>query len=358
MASEDSNIFKALESQSEAAEPMSTRERWMAWIDLWIIAPARIMWIDRRTRIGSIIVALYLLTGSVGVWLTEEPELNEAPPLRGPFPGGIVPGGQESWLVVQDTTLLGLTVPWPTLNYVFGTNNTGQDIFELLVHATPPMLEMALVGGIATTLIGVVVGTFAGYKGGRIERLLMTATDIQMAVPGLPLLIVLAVAIEPQEPWVVGLLLSVDAWAGLSRSLHSQVLALRSESYVEASRVLGLGEVSILRDDILPNIMPFIMINFMGNTIRVIAASVGLYFLGVLPYTTANWGVMTQNAYSNGAMLSADTWHWLFLPIFAISLLGYGIIMISQGMDRVFNPRVRARQSSTSEGGEAVAAME
>jgi peptide/nickel transport system permease protein len=169
-----------------------------------------------------------------------------------------------------------------------------------------------------------------------------------MAIPGLPLLIVLAVAVEPRNPYVVGLLLSVDAWAGLSRQLHSQVLALRSESYVEASRVVGLGSLSIVRDDILPKVMPYIMINFMGNAIRVIHASVGLYFLGVLPFTTQNWGVILHNAFNKGALFSLSSWHWLFLPIFVIALLGYGITIFSQGMDRLFNPRVRARESSTS----------
>lgn len=358
MASEDSNVFQALEAQNEGGEAMSTRDRWAAWFDLWVVAPVRVMWADRRTRYGAIIVAFYLLMATVGIHLTEAPELNEAEPLMGPFPGGLAPFVEGSWLVMGEATILGVALPWPTLGHVFGTNGNGKDIFELLVHATPPMLEMAFAGGVATTIIGVLVGTTAGYKGGRVERVLMTATDIQMAIPGLPLLIVLAVAIEPRDPLVVGLLLSVDAWAGLSRSLHSQVLALRSESYVEASRVLGLGSANILRDDILPNIMPFIMINFMGNAIRVIAASVGLYFLGVLPYTTLNWGVMIQNAYGGGAMFSADSWHWLILPIFTIALLSYGITIFSQGMDRVFNPRVRARQSDTAEGGEGTAVTE
>jgi len=355
MASEGSNVFEALESQTDATEAMTARERWAAWFDLWIAAPARIMWSDRRTRYGSIIIGLYLFMATVGVWLTESPELNEAEPLRGPFLGGIVPFQEGGWLVMQDTALFGASIPWPTLQFVFGTNGNGQDLFELLVHATPAMMKMAFAGGVATTLVGVIVGTAAGYKGGRTESILMTATDIQMAVPGLPLLIVLAVAIEPKDPLVVGLLLSVDAWAGLSRSLHSQVLALRSETYVEASRVAGLSSISILRDDILPNIMPFVLINFMGNSIRVISASVGLYFLGVLPYTNLNWGVMINNAYGGGALFSSSSWHWLFLPIFIIAFLSYGIILFSQGMDRVFNPRVRAEKSDTTDAGDATA---
>ncbi len=346
MATDRSNVFEALEAQHEDTEPMSARERWRAWIDLWLLAPIRIMWNDRRTRWGTIIIVFYFFMGTIGLRLVDAPVQNEGEQLMGPM--------QPGWLTIESASVLGLSIPWPELHFWLGTNHLGQDLFELLVHATPAMLEMAIAGGVATTAVGAVVGTVAGYKGGQVERVLMTASDIQMAIPGLPLLIVLAVAIEPRDPFVVGLLLSVDAWAGLARQLHSQVLALRSESYVEASRVVGLGSLSIIRDDILPNVMPYVMINFMGNTIRVIHASVGLYFLGVLPFTTQNWGVILHNAYGNGALFSSNTWHWLILPIFVISLLGYGVTILSQGMDRVFNPRVRARESKSAGGEETV----
>ena len=340
MATDRSNVFEALEEQHENTEPMSSRDRWRTWVDLWVMAPLRVMWTDRRTRWGSIIIAFYLLLGTVGVRIVDAPVQNEGDSLIKAFPA--------EWFSVESASMLGLSLPWPQIQFMLGTNHLGQDLFELLVHATPAMLKMALAGAIATTAVGAIVGTVAGYKGGRVERVLITATDIQMAIPGLPLLIVLAVAVEPRNPYVVGLLLSVDAWAGLSRQLHSQVLALRSESYVEASRVVGLGSLSIVRDDILPKVMPYIMINFMGNAIRVIHASVGLYFLGVLPFTTQNWGVILHNAFNKGALFSMSSWHWLFLPIFVIALLGYGITIFSQGMDRLFNPRVRAREASTS----------
>jgi len=349
MATDDSgeNIFEQLEAQADRIEPMSRRERVRTWFDLWIRSPLRIIWDDRRTRWGSLIVIGYLIMGTLGVHLTESPELNENEELLGAFP--------DDWFTITQQTVLGAKVPWPHIETIFGTNNTGQSIFELIVHSTPPMLKMALAGGIATTLVGVIVGTVAGYKGGRIERVLMTATDIQIAIPGLPLLIVVAFALQPRDPLIVGLILSIDAWAGLARQLHSQVLALRSESYAEASRVVGLGSGTIIRDDILPNIMPYIMINFMGNTTRIIHASVGLYFIGVLPYTNLNWGVMISRAQGGGAMYGTKNWPWLLLPILAIALLSYGITILSQGMDRLFNPRVRARQSEAISSEEAPA---
>jgi peptide/nickel transport system permease protein len=169
-----------------------------------------------------------------------------------------------------------------------------------------------------------------------------------MTIPGLPLVIVLAVALEPENPFVIGLLLTVNAWAGLARTIRSQVLSLRSESYVEASRIMGVSTPHIIYDDILPNIMPYVLINFMSAARNVIFSSVGLYFLGILPFTTLNWGVMMNLAYKNSALLTLNAAHWLIIPMFVISLLSYGLIMFSQGMDRVFNPRVRARHATTT----------
>ncbi len=316
----EKNAFEAM--MTNESEVQSRKQRWKATFDLWVVAPARIMWDDRRTRYGTLIILLYLLVGTVGVWILDAPALNEGPAYLSAF---------HSW------------------EYPLGTNDLGQDMLSATVHATPAMLQMMAAGGIVATVVGTVVGTVAGYKRGPVEKVLMTITDIAMTIPGLPLLIVLAVALEPRDPFTVGVILSITAWAGLARSLHSQVLSLRNESYVEASHVMGLSSMSIIRDDILPNIMPYIMINFMGNTTRVIHASVGLYFLGVLPFTTSNWGVMLNRAYYGGALYSWDTINWLGAPILAITLISYGVVLFSQGMDRLFNPRVRARTVSDDE---------
>ncbi|WP_459191517.1 ABC transporter permease [Halosimplex sp. J119] len=347
MSDQTASPVRSLEEEYDGATNVSRLDRWRTQIDLWLIAPARIMWEDTRTRLGALIVLFYVLMGTVGVVLTDPPTQNEGEPLIGMFPGGIVPSGETPWISAGQTAIGGATVPWPEFYFPLGTDLMGNSLLEMTVHATPAMLKMAFAGGVVTTLIGTAVGTVAGYKGGRTERVLITAADIQMAIPGLPLLIVLAVALQPRDPLLVGFLLSVDAWAGLARQLHSQVLSLRNESYVEASRLMGFSSPPIIWDDVLPNIMPYVMINFMGNSIRVIHASVGLYFLGVLPFTTLNWGVMINMAYNEGGLLTWNAAHWLLIPIVAIGLLGFGITLFSQGMDRLFNPKVRARYASS-----------
>ena len=298
---------------------VSRRDRYEAFFDLWIVGPAKIIWRDFRTRIGLAIISLYALMGTVGVIIVPVPQQNEAPPYL---------------------------LPFSHLEYPLGTGALGKGVAASIIHATPAMLQMMISGAVFATVLGTVVGTVAGYERGMVERVLMTITDIMMTIPGLPLLIVLSIALEPRNPLVIGAFLSINAWAGLARNIRSQVLSIREESYVEVSHIIGDSTPNIIAKDILPNIMPYVLISFMGSSVRVIYDSVGLYFLGVLPFTTLNWGVMINLAYKGGALQSMNAIHWLLVPMITISVLTYGLIMFSQGLDRVFNPRVRARHAS------------
>jgi peptide/nickel transport system permease protein len=106
---------------------------------------------------------------------------------------------------------------------------------------------------------------------------------------------------------------------------------------------MGLSYRYILRRDLLPNLMPYIAMNFMTAGRNVIFAAVGLYFLGVLPFSTSNWGVMLNVAVQRNAHTDPDLLFWIFVPILALAFLSVGVIFFSQGLDRLFNPRVRAR---------------
>nr|WP_303647875.1 ABC transporter permease [Haloarchaeobius amylolyticus] len=203
--------------------------------------------------------------------------------------------------------------------------------------------------GLFVTVLGTSIGALAGYTGGRLDQFLSTIIDIVLTLPGLPILLILVALLQPKNPIVLGIVLSLQGWAGMARAIRSQVLTLRSTSYVESARAMGLSTPTIVGKEIVPNIMPFVMINMVGAMRGVIFASVGLYFLGLLPFSkVVNWGVMLQLAYSNGGLLTLDAAHWLVVPMLCIILLSMGLILFAQGMDRVFNPRVRARHAKTT----------
>lgn len=288
--------------------------------ELYLIAPFKIVWGDWRARFGFSILMMFVLVGTIGTQLVRNPSPMQGPPLLQPF------------------------VNW---KYPLGTDKLGQSIFALLVHATPAMLKMMFSGAFIAVIIASVVGIVSGYKGGLTDTVLMTITDIMLTLPGLPLTIIIAAIIEPKSPYIVGFILTIHSWSGLARALRSQVLTLRDESYVEASRIMGISTPSIVTRDLLPNLAPYIGIRFMGSARGVIFGSVGLYFLGILPFTNLNWGVVLNRAYNGKAMYSLDTAHWLLAPLFTITLMAIALVLFAQGMDRLFNPRVRARHVDT-----------
>ncbi|MFB6219181.1 MAG: ABC transporter permease [Halobacteriaceae archaeon] len=313
---EEESMFQTM-SESD----LSRNERIRRWLDAYIYTPFAIIWGDWRARIGLVIIMVYLFAGTIGVTLIPVPHTNQGPILLQPFKDPRFP---------------------------LGTGGLGMDLLGLMVHATPAILKMVFAGAIVSTGVAALVGMLSGYKGGFVDRLLMTITDILLTIPGLTLTVVIVAIFEPRSPFIVGVILAINNWSGFARSLRSQVLTVREESYVEASRALGLSTPTIISFDLLPNLAPLVMINFMGSARRIIFESVGLYFLGLLPFTALNWGVVMNQAYQEGQVFySLGNAHWFLVPMTTITLFTFGLIMFAQGTDRLFNPRIRARHADT-----------
>jgi len=294
--------------------------------DFWeefIYKPGLVAWDDWRTRIGLTITLFFVFMGTAGAYLYPEPSTNQAPRSLQPF---------------------------ENMNHMLGTTPLGEDVLSKIIHATPDILMMITSGAVWATGLAVLIGVLAGYKGGTTDRILTGLSDVAMSIPGLPLIMVLLVSIEPSNPLVIGAIITINYWAGLGRGLRSQVLTLRDEPYVEASRTMGVGTLRIMFKDIIPNLMPFVLVNFVHAARYVIFQAVGLYFIGILPSSTSNWGILLNQAVNQyGALFSLSGAYLVFIPTLAILLLTLGLILLAQGTDRIFNPRVRTRLAGESE---------
>ncbi|MFC7142700.1 ABC transporter permease [Halosimplex aquaticum] len=314
------SIFGTDEEVERRRTPPAERAR--RAFDFYVATPFRVAWEDWRTRIGGMGILFYVLMGTVGVLLVPQPQINEGPYYLKPF------------------------VDW---SMPLGTDSMGRGVFKTLVHSTPAMMQMALAGVVFSVGVAVLVGMIAGYKGGVVDTMLMTVADVFITLPGLPLIIVLASIFSPDDPFIVGTIIAIDQWPGLARMLRSQVLALRDEDFVEAARSIGLSTPTIVGQELVPKVAPFVLISAAGAAVAVIFQSVALYFIGVLPWSSFNWGVMMQQAYRQGNAIAAPgrAGHWMLFPLLAISGMSFSLILFSQGLDRVFNPRLLARHSET-----------
>jgi len=294
-------------------------------VDRWIAEPFAILWNDYRGRFGIVLVTIYVLMGTVGVNFVPPPSPNMGPRMVGPF-----------------------TNP----EYILGTDGMGQGLLSLMVHATPDMLKMIIAGAIFGNLMGVSVGLYTGYTGGITDKAIMTVVDTLNSIPGLPLLIILAAILEPTDPFLIGVMINIQGWTGQVRSLRSQVIPLANEEHVEAARALGEPKSNLLVNEVLPHLLPLIFIGFLGSATRVVFASVGLYFLGILPFTTQNWGITLNYAYEGGSLYSLNGFHWILVPLVTIVGLSVGLTMLAQAFDQVFNPRVRGRHRARKQSGQ------
>jgi peptide/nickel transport system permease protein len=192
-----------------------------------------------------------------------------------------------------------------------------------------------------STLIAVVFGALAGLLGGRFDSVTLMITDVVLTVPSIILLGVLAVFVRLDNILLLAAILAVFGWPTLLRAVRAQVLSLKEREYVEAARMLDLPLRHVLFREVLPNMMPYIVINFVLAMTGAIYAQVILYYLGLVPLQGDNWGLMIQQAYTKGAMFYEDSIVYLMAPMVMIILLQLSLVMISRTLEDVFNPRLR-----------------
>ncbi len=182
----------------------------------------------------------------------------------------------------------------------------------------------------------------AGYLGGIVDLVLMRVTDFILTVPSFPLLIIIASLVSISGPVPMALLLTLNSWGGMARAIRSQVLSLKNQDYIEAARSLELGSAHVAFREILPLMMPYILMHLILAVTSAVYGEVGLFFLGIVPIQSTNWGVMLNFAYSEaGAIYTRSSVFYLMAPLAAIILLQLGAVNFNNALDEVFNPQLR-----------------
>jgi peptide/nickel transport system permease protein len=266
---------------------------------------------NRKAMLGFGIMGLFVFVAIFGPLLVGDPQAFVARPLQ--------PPSAEHW---------------------FGTTGQGQDVFAQTVAGTRSSLLIGLIVGFSVVAIGALVGTAAGYFGGRIDDALSTLINVFLIMPGLPLMVVLA-AYLPPGPGSIALVLIVTGWSWSARVLRSQALALRQKDFVAAAMVAGESHLRIILVEILPNMISLLASACIGATIYAIAAQVGLEFLGLGEISAVTWGTNLYWA-TNDAALLTGSW-WTFVPTgVCVALVGFALALINTALDEIGNPRLRS----------------
>jgi len=217
----------------------------------------------------------------------------------------------------------------PAATFYLGTDDLGRDVLSRLLYGARISLLVGAVAMVVTMVIGTAVGIAAGYFGGVVDVLLMRATDVMLAFPGLLLAVALVAVLRPSV-WTIFVVIGLVSWTGVARVIRSEVLSLRERDFVLAARALGARDRRTLWRHVLPNVMPTIVVIAALSTSGTILLDAGLSFLGIgVPPPTPTWGRMIQEATS---YYRAAPWLMLFpgaallYAVLTFNFIAYGLL--------------------------------
>ncbi len=231
----------------------------------------------------------------------------------------------------------------PSQIHIMGTNNLGQDIFWLLTWSIRNSLWIGLSVAALATLIGVLVGLLSGFIGGFTDRALTLFMDIIIAVPSLPILILISALLGGKNSLVIiAIVLVIFNWPWPGRQARAMSLSLREREFISVAQASGESTLKIVVVEIMPYVLGWALANFINTILVAISAESGLAIIGLSSLKDATLGTMIYWAMQHQALL-LEKWLWILSPIFAIMLLFIGLFLVSTGWSDYFATR-RGRQ--------------
>ncbi len=228
----------------------------------------------------------------------------------------------------------------PSAEHLLGLDELGRDIFSRLVFGARVSVGVGLAVVVLAGALGSLLGALAGFVGGRLDALVMRATDVFLAFPGILLAIALVAVLGPALRHIV-LALVVIGWVGYARLVRGQVLQIKEQEFVAAARATGLPGRSILLRHVVPNVLPTLLVQASLGMAGAILAEASLSFLGLgIQAPTPSWGAMINAGRSH--LLDAP--HLALFPGLAILATVMGLNFLGDALVDLLDPRQR-RQS-------------
>ena len=239
-------------------------------------------------------------------------------------------------------TDLHLRLEGPSARHWLGTDDLGRDLFQRLLDGGRISLLVGFMGAILSAILGAIIGVVAGYRGGRLDSLLMRFTDGVIALPLLPLLIILA-AIDPAKIGIpqslaqsetfslyrIVAIVALTGWTSVARLVRAETLSLKARDFTRAAQALGARPGRIMRRHILPNAAGSLVVSTTMSIGTLILFESALSFLGLgIPPPAASWGNMltgAQELLQEAPMLAVWPGLLIFLTVIAFNFLGDGL---------------------------------
>lgn len=229
---------------------------------------------------------------------------------------------------------------WPGRNEaaLFGTDPLGRDILAGIFYGARVSLLVGLVATACALVIGITVGSIAGYFGGAIDALLMRITDAFQTIPGFLFAIVLVGVLSPSITNII-IAIAVVSWPPIARLTRAEVLKVRAMEYVQACKLMGMSSARIILTQVLPNsLSPVIVATAVLVAIAIITEA-GLSFLGLGDPNVMSWGTLINI----GRPAIRTSWYISLIPSGFVVLTVLALNLLGDAINDALNPHFRKR---------------
>jgi peptide/nickel transport system permease protein len=232
--------------------------------------------------------------------------------------------------------------------FPLGTDDQGRDILSTILYGTRSSLQIGVCAVVLSGALGLSLGLWAGYLGGRADALIMRIADVQLTFPailtallidGVALAILKHRMVEGGKFWILVLAIGLSFWVQYARTVRGVTLVERNKEYVEAARLIGIGPFKIMFQHILPNVLGPVLVIATINLALAVITEATLSFLGVgLPPTEPSLGTMIQvgNKY-----LFSGSWWMVAFPGLTLAALALAVNLLGDWLRDALNPKLR-----------------
>ena len=248
-------------------------------------------------------------------------------------------------LTIDTSRAYPLSVPAkqpPSVEFPLGTDFFGRDLLAATVVGLWQTALIGVLAGAVGTVIGVVLGFISAYFGGLLDSGIKGICQILTPIPPFLIQVIIAGSLDKRSVtiYTMAFIVVLLSWMGPTLVIRSQVLSMKERQFVAVAKLSGMGDLGVIFEEIMPNLLPFIAAAFVGQVFAAVFASFYLAVLGLGPLRepllgNTIWAAQSQGAFFNG------WWWWPIEPAIGLVLILGSLALINMGLDELSNPRIR-----------------